>query len=86
MRIFRTIISLLLLISCGHNYTIGLPNDSSISSNEGTITVISDNDSIRLYTVQFPSANEYIPGKTEIWYESNKSGDKYIIVASNPDC
>lgn len=75
-----------LFSSCKNTATNDLTNNSSISSNEGTITVISDNDSIRLYTVQFPSANEYIPGKTEIWYESKKSGDKYIIVASNPDC
>ena len=63
MRIFITVTSLLLLISCGHNYTIGLTNGSPISNYNDT-TIISDNDSIRLYTVQFPSANEYIPGKT----------------------
>ena len=75
-----------LFSSCRNTAPNDLTNNSSINSNKGTITVISDNDSIRLYTVQFPSANEYIPGKTEIWYESKKSGDKHIIVTSNSEC
>lgn len=76
----------LLLSSCNKMAPNNSANNSSVGSENGTTTVISDNDSIRLYMLQLPSANEYIPCKTEIWYESKKSGNKYIVVASNPEC
>ena len=75
----------LLLSSCNKMAPNNSANNSSVGSENGTTTVISDNDSIRLYMLQLPSANEYIPCKTEIWYESKKSGNKYIVVASNPE-
>lgn len=72
--------------SCRNIIPNNLANNNSVGSDKGITTIISDNDSIRLYMVQLPSTNEYIPGKTEIWYESKQSGDKHIIVTSTPEC
>lgn len=76
----------LLLSSCNKMAPNNSANNSAVGSDNGTTTVITDNDSIRLYMLQLPSVNEYIPGKTEIWYESKKSGNKHFVVASNPEC
>lgn len=81
-----TVLISLLLSSCNKVAPNNSANNSSVGSENGTTTVISDNDSIRLYMLQLPSANEYIPCKTEIWYESKKSGNKHIVVKSNPEC
>ena len=72
--------------SCKNIISDNLADNNSVGSDNGTTTIISDNDSIRLYMVQLPSTNEYIPGKTEIWHECKKSGYKRNVVTSNPEC
>ncbi len=81
-----TVLISLLLSSCNKVAPNNSANNSSVGSENGTTTVISDNDSIRLYMLQLPSANEYIPCKTEIWHENKKTGKKHIVVKSNPEC
>lgn len=84
------VLSAILILLSLSSFKNDIPNNSVdngyVGRANGTTTVISDNDSIRLYMIQFPSVNKYIPGKTEIWYESKKSGKKHIVVASDPEC
>lgn len=48
--------------------------------------IISENDSIRLYQIDLPSTDEYVPGLTEIWCENKISKEKRLIVSSDPEC
>lgn len=72
--------------SCRNITPNNLANNNSVGSDNGTTTVISDNDSIRLFIVNLPSPKKFFPGKTEIWHENKKTGKKHIVVKSNPEC
>lgn len=71
--------------SCSNVCTNTQKGDETNRCNADSI-IISENDSIRLYQIDLPSADEYVPGPTEIWYENKVSRKKRLIVKSNPEC
>lgn len=83
--VFAVIIISLLLSSCGNNSTKTLEGDEHIRCNADSI-VISENDSIRLYLVNLPPVDEYLPCPAEIWRENKNSKEKRLIVRTNPEC
>lgn len=82
--VYSVIIMLLVLCSCNNKKNTQSLDETNRCNAESII--ISENDSIRLYQIDLPSADEYEPGSTEIWYENKLSGDKRLIVRSNPEC
>lgn len=83
--VYSAIIMSLVLSSCSNVCTNTKNGDETNRCNADSI-IISENDSIRLYQIDLPSADEYVPGSTEIWYENKVSRKKRLIVKSNPKC
>lgn len=83
--VFSVIIMSLVLSSCSNVCTNTKKGDETNRCKADSI-IISESDSIRLYQIDLPSADEYVPGSTEIWYENKVSRKKRLIVKSNPEC
>lgn len=83
--VYSVIIMSLVLSSCS-NVCTNTNNGDETNSCKADSIIISESDSIRLYQIDLPSADEYVPGSTEIWYENKVSRKKRLIVKSNPEC
>lgn len=83
--IFSVIFMALLMSSCCNRSSNIVDGNVPVKTYIDSV-IISENDKTLLYMLNFPSAYEYGPYITEIWYENKISLIKKLIVRSNPDC
>lgn len=83
--VYSLIIMLIVLCSC-NSISKNTQSDDETNRCDIDSIFISEDDSIRLYMIDLPSADEYMPVVMEIWSEHKVSGEKRLIVRSNPGC